>query len=212
MKTTVSFTRSCTSAWASRWLLALVLAWTLLPAWAARNEGGVSLSQLSVDRQDDGLYLTAQLQLDLSSVMEEALSKGIAVYFVIEADTMRQRWYWSDQQVASARRYIRLSYQPLTRRWRLNTSSEPLSNSSLGMSLGQYHDSLSDALSAAQRISGWKVANVTDIEADSKYVVRFRFRLDASHLPRTLQIGATGQSEWALSLERRVDLPLEPAR
>jgi hypothetical protein len=157
------------------------------------------VSMLRIERQDDGLWLTAQLRFDLPNVVEDALNKGIPIIFVAEADLLRERWYWSNKKVTSAKRRIRLAYQPLTRRWRVNMDAGEISATSLGLALNQTFDSLPDALSSVRRISHWKVAEVTDIEADSRHSVGFRFYLDLTQLPRPLQIGTLGQSDWSIS-------------
>ena len=87
------------------------------------------LTQLSVERAEDGVYLTANVQFELPSVVEDALAKGVALFFVAEADVYQNRWYWTDRRVASAARTIRLAFQPLTRRWRVNITSGVVSNS-----------------------------------------------------------------------------------
>ena len=187
------------------WVMAVL---TLLQMPAAMGQVSMppSLTELRAERTPDGLYLSTQLQFQLSAAVEEALYKGIPVYFIAEVEIVRERWYWSDALVASASRYMRLSYQPLTRRWRFSSSSEPLTNAGLGVNFGQYYDSLSEAMTAVQRISQWKVAETSDLEGDARQTLRFRFRLDSSQLPRTFQLGALGQSDWALSIERQLDL------
>lgn len=199
---------SCQRVWRACLLAAFaVLGWST--GVMAQGQTQASLTQLRAERAQDGLYLSAQMKFELSGVVEEALYKGIPVYFVAEADVLRERWYWSDAVVATASRYMRVSYQPLTRRWRFTSSSEPLINAGLGVNLGQYYDSLSEAMASVQRISQWKIAEASAIEGDARQTLRFRFRLDASQLPRTFQLGALGQSEWNLSIERRIDLTVE---
>ena len=61
----------------------------------------------------------------------------------------------------------------------------------------------------AQRIAGWRVASAEDLAAGGRQVLQFRFRLDSSQLPRTFQLGAVGQADWQLSIERRIDLSPE---
>ena len=92
------------------------------------------VGELRLDRAEDGLYLSTTLQFVLPELAEDALYKGIPMFFVAEAQVLRDRWYWSDRQVAETTRYLRLSYQPLTRRWRLNISPVPFTNA---MSLSQ---------------------------------------------------------------------------
>lgn len=197
--------------WVRVWILALLclVAW---PGIAVAQAHAGESADLRLERSDDGLYLSAALQFDLPELAEDALYKGIPVFFVAEAQVLRERWYWSDRQVATATRHLRLSYQPLTRRWRLSTSSTAFSNTGLGVVLGQNFDELHDALTAMQRISRWKIADASEIDADAAHTVHFRFRLDMSQLPRPLQIGAVGSSGWSLLLSRQQRLLPETGR
>ncbi len=212
--TTVFITRCCKKARLDG-LLALWLSMCLLMGWpagVAKANTAVELTELQVERSEGGLYLSARLRFELPAVVEDALNKGIPIQFVAEAEVMRERWYWYDRQVAAAQRYMRVSYQPLTRRWRLNTSSAPILSSSLGVTLTQQYDSLEEVMSAVQRIARWRIASAGELDSGSRQTVRFQFRLDASQLPRTFQIGAIGESDWAISIERRIDLTQESAR
>ena len=193
--------------WALAWLW--VLAWPMVvQAQSSANE----VSQWRLERADDGVYLSATLQFALPELAEDALYKGLPMFFVAETQVLQERWYWSDRQVAAAARYWRLSYQPLTRRWRLSTSPAPFAKTGLGVVLGQNFDDLRDAVSAMQRISRWKIAEVGELEADVVHMVNFRFRLDMSQLPRPLQIGAVGSAGWSLVLGRNQRLVPEAAR
>ena len=107
-----------------RWL---ALAWALALPVAASAQNA-DLESLRVERTDEGLLLSARLNIRLPGAVEEALDKGIPIHFVADATVMRERWYWTDQRVSASQRYMRVAYMPLTRRWRLNTSSEPLTN------------------------------------------------------------------------------------
>ena len=212
--TTVSITRCWPSirhkGLLAAWLTLVLLAWLPVTAHASTN---IDLTELQVERGDDGLYLSARLQFALPAVVEDALNKGIPVHFVADAEVMRERWYWYDRQMARAYRYMRVSYQPLTRRWRLNTASEPIVNSGLGVALTQYFDTLAEVMASVQRISRWRIATAAELDHGGRQTVHFRFRLDATQLPRTFQIGVLGgESDWALSVERRVDLTPEAPR
>lgn len=198
-----------------RWLRFVVCCWALW--WApgaavfAQQDAGEAQG-LRIERTEDGLYLGASFDFTLPDLAEDALHKGIPMFFVMEAQVRRDRWYWSDRVVAEATRYLRLSYQPLTRRWRLSTSSVPFTNSGLGVVLGQNFDDLRDALTSMQRISRWKIADGEAIDADVVHTVNFRFRLDLSQLPRPLQIGAVGSAGWSLMVTRNQRLVPEVAR
>ncbi len=218
---TVSSTHCCKNprpeAHAPRRALALLLAlaWLCgllcLPA-PVRAQAPQDISEMTLERTPDGLYLNASLQFALPELAEDALYKGIPMYFVAEAEVVRERWYWYDQQVAQAVRHMRLSYQPLTRRWRLNVSPVPFEKTGLGVVLGQNYDELADALAAMQRIARWKIAESSAVAPNTVYDVQLRFRLDLSQLPRPFQIGALGRDGWSLALSRSQRMSLEPAR
>lgn len=189
------------------WLLVFAL---LIPAGAQAQPSSAEISQLRLERSDEGILLSAAVKFELPPVIDDALAKGIPMFFVAEAIVFRDRWYWYDKQVASVARHMRLSYQPLTRRWRLVVSPTAIGNS--GGGLGQTFDTREDAMAAIQRISQWKVADPGELDADVRYNVDFRFRLDISQLPRPFQIGAVGQADWNLNATRNQRLSIESAR
>ncbi|MDB5900467.1 MAG: hypothetical protein JWP41_4069 [Ramlibacter sp.] len=168
------------------------------------------VTQLSVERTDEAVLLSAAVRFELPQAVDDALAKGIPMYFVIEATIYRDRWYWYDKRVSTAARHMRLAYQPLTRRWRLQVSSAPIGNS--GLVLGQVFDSRDEALAAVQRVSRWRIADASEVEFDGSYNIDFRFRLDVSQLPRPFQIGAVGQSEWTIQAVRSQRLLPEHAK
>jgi hypothetical protein len=198
-------------------LIAVALLWlTQGMTYAAEAVGNVAENankpSLTLERTDGGLLLTAHFKFDLPAVVEDALYKGIPIYFVAQADLLRERWYWAKKTVTSAQRRMRLAYHPLTRRWRLNMGSADMNETTLGLTLSQSFDTLDDAMAAVRRISRWSIAEVQDIEVGSKYVVAFSFELDTSQLPRPLQIGTLGQSDWLIDVKIAQPLELERAK
>ena len=196
-----------------RWLRLAVLVLGLLLGWigpAAAQLHPAEVTQLQVERSDEGVLLSATVRFELPQAVEDALAKGIPMFFVTEATINRERWYWYDKRVASAARHMRLAYQPLTRRWRLQVSSSPIGNS--GLVLGQVFDTQEEALAAIQRISRWRIADAADLDPESTHNLDFRFRLDVSQLPRPFQIGAVGQSDWIIQATRTQRLVLEAPR
>jgi hypothetical protein len=187
-----------------------VLAW--VPRPVAADTHSASVPQMRLEEADDGVYLTAQVEFELPPLVEEVLDKGIAIYFVAEAELYRERWYWTDLKVAQASRYMRLAYQPLSRRWRLNVSPVPITNAGFGVSLNQNFDTLADALDGVRRVGRMRLGDISEIGDEPSHPVMFRFRLDTSQLPRPFQIGAFGESDWNISAEKSARLPLEKAK
>jgi hypothetical protein len=102
-----------------------------------------------------------------------------------------------------------LAFQPLTRRWRLNVSTEPISNTGLAGSISQSFDTLSEALNVIGRQSAWKIANMQDVSSSSRQRVRYEFKLDVSQLPRPFQIAAGNQADWRLQVRQTISLNLQ---
>jgi len=199
---TTAFITHCWRRWHPRpergWWLGLFV--SILIAGPVR--AGVEFEQMRLERQDGELHLHVSLKLELGPSVEEALAKGVAVYFVAEAELMRDRWYWYDRRLGQASRYYRLAYQPLTRQWRLQVSSEPLHAGGAVSVIAQGFDSLQAALDVVRRQSGWKLADASEIDPEARQYVSYRFRIDLSQLPRPFQIGVSSQPEWNLNLTR----------
>ena len=195
-------------AWSCLFACLLFLLSAGAPAWSQVNPAEVT--QLQAERSDEGVFLTATVHFELPQVVEDALAKGIPMYFVAEAAIYRDRWYWYDKRVSFATRHVRLAYQPLTRRWRLQVSATPIGNS--GIVLSQIFDSQEEALAAVQRISRWRIADAADVDPDATHKIDFRFRLDVSQLPRPFQIGAVGQADWIILAVRNQRLVFDHTR
>ena len=173
-------------------------------AWAQTSS--VELIELNPAYQEKALVLTAQLSLALGPAVEDALIKGLAVHFVAEVEVFQDRWYWTDKKVGSASRYYRLAFQPLTRRWRLNVSSEPISLTGLAGSISQNFETLGEALNVIRRQSAWKIADLQNLDAEARQHIRYAFKLDVSQLPRPFQIAAGNQVDWNLQVNQSLRL------
>lgn len=191
------------------WLLAVLClsgiwgAQTLAHAADARAVDAPAVQAVRLSQSEGAVHVNASLHFDLPARAQDALQRGIPVYFVERIRVVKPRWYWADRTVVEAVRYMRLSYQPLIRKWRLNTSSTAFSSPGQGMSLGQNFEDLADALAVLQRISNWAVEDKEQLVAGDRYAVELEFKLDLSQLPRPLQIGALGRSGWDLSVTHR---------
>lgn len=216
--TTTGFTSRCSKnirldgwwliAWV--WLSACGLFWVQLPAQAQGSNA--EISQIQVERNGDGVFLFASVRFELPPAVEDALLKGVPMFFVIQADVLRDRWYWTDKKILTAERHMRLAYQPLTRRWRLNMASGVITPNSLGVALNQSFDSLAEALAAMRRISRWKIAEPADMDAEQRHTIELKFELDTSQLPRPFQIGVLGQSDWNIATQGSLRVPAQGSK
>ena len=187
---------------------------TLLTLFAVASQAQTQaeIPILRAERSGNEVFVSANVSLELPTIVEDALLKGVPMFFMLEADLYLDRWYWYDKRISGAQRQLRLAYQPLTRRWRVTQSLGMGSDSSQGLSLNQSYESLAEALSVVRQVSRWKVAELADTDPTSKIKLLFRFRLDLSQLPRPFQIGAIGQSEWDIQGVARTALREEAAK
>jgi hypothetical protein len=160
----------------------------LLPLQARADQP--EFTEFELVRNDEGVTLSFALRFDLPRGVEDALTKGVPLYFVADAEVFRDRWYWRDKRITKASRVWRVAYQPLTRKYRVSFGG-----------LNQSYDTLADALSSVRRVSGWKIAEASQID-DGGHYVEFTYRLDTTLLPRPMQIGIGGQPEWTLLVEK----------
>ena len=156
---------------------------------------GIELVSLETLRQDGDLSLDFEVRLALPKSVEDAMHRGVPVYFVADATLYRNRWYWRDERVARVQRSWRVAYQPLTSIWRVGFGG-----------FNQNFQTLAEALTAASRSSRWKVADTALLDPESRYYLDFSYRLDTSQLPSPMQIGLGGQAEWVLGVERQLRL------
>jgi len=166
------------------------------PAWARPEAGSVEVQTLNLRREDGTVLLDFALKVQLNPMAEEALKRGLPLYFMAQATLWRPRWYWRDERVARVERQWRVSHQPLTGQYRVSVGA-----------IGQQHATLDDALAAVSRLTQWELTESGKAEGDRHYA-EFVWRLDTTQLPRPLQFGLGGAADWTLGVERT--LKLEP--
>ena len=212
--TMTAFSMPCWKSALFKRLLGRLFLPTLLTLFAVASQAQTQaeIPILRAERSGNEVFVSANVSLELPTIVEDALLKGVPMFFMLEADLYLDRWYWYDKRISGAQRQLRLAYQPLTRRWRVTQSLGMGSDSSQGLSLNQSYESLAEALSMVRQVSRWKVAELADTDPTSKIKLLFRFRLDLSQLPRPFQIGAIGQSEWDIQGVARTALREEAAK
>ena len=159
---------------------------SVVPAWA--NDITVMFSTLS-SRQStpQGLYLDVSVEFDLPRSVQDALNRGIPLYFVTEFSIERHRWYWVNKPIVEASLITRLSYSPLTRQYRLSRGG-----------LSQSFDSLSETLAILKSLHGWRVSEDPVIENPEDCVAEVMVRLDTEQLPLPMQV-TIGENDWDLT-------------
>lgn len=182
---TASSTRFCRR---TSWLAALAaLVLGVAAALPARAEG-IEVRKAALTAADDGYFLEAEFDIALTHTLEDALNKGVPLYFTLEFELIRPRWYWLNEKLANARQQYRLSYNALTRHYRVGVGT-----------LYQNFGTLPEALSFLSRVRLSEIAEPGALGKGASYTAALRLRLDGSQLPRPFQISAVGSREWSLS-------------
>ena len=159
-------------------LAAFALGVALGGATAARADD-IDVTDVRLVATEDGVVLAADFAFDLNPRLAEAVTNGVPLYFAVEFELTRPRWYWFDEKAAVKRLQLRLSYHALSRHYRLSTGV-----------LQQNSPTLEEALNVLRRVRNWQVVDRGAALADATYEAAVRMRLDVTLLPKPFQLSA----------------------
>lgn len=163
---------------------------------------GIEVSKVEARLGDEGYILSADFTINLPTPVEEALKRGVTLYFVSELSIHRTRWYWLDADIATHAQATKLSFNTLTQQYRISRGG-----------LFQSFFELKDAL----RVLGHQTAPpIPASMLDNKgggYISRLTkkgsqigayasMRLDLSQLPKPLQVNALTNDQWNVASSR----------
>ncbi|MCX7176090.1 MAG: DUF4390 domain-containing protein [Proteobacteria bacterium] len=167
-------------------LLRLIFAACLLGLSAVSWAGRIEPSAANLTAGEDAYVLSAEFDIDLGTHFEDAVSRGVPLYFVLELEITRNRWYWPSEHIAGRSLSYRLAYIPLTRQYRLSS----------GGTLHQNFTSLNEALRVMGRVAALTVADKNALKLGETYQVALRLALDRQQLPKPLQVDAIANKDW----------------
>ena len=148
----------------------------------------IPVTSASLRVEDDEVLLSAEFDFSLTPALEEALDKGIALYFTVEFELSRTRFLWFPEKVAEWSITYRVSYSSLTRQYRV--ASGPL---------GQTFESLDDVERFIGHVASRPVAKAADLAKGVSYQAAVRMKLDVNQLPKPFQLSALASREWQLA-------------
>lgn len=188
--------------------VALALAGLVLAAGVAvARADGIEVRDLALRATVAGLALDVDFAFDLSPRLAEMVANGVPLHFSVEFELTRDRWYWFDEDTASRRLSLVVSYHVLTRQYRVSTGT-----------LQQTFSTLEEALQAMMRVRNWLVLDRSVTFADADYQAAVRMRLEMAQLPKAFQLSALTnpdlqlESDWKrfiLRSPRHVPAPVE---
>jgi len=154
---------------------------------AMAHAEGISVNKAETRLNDDGYQLSASFDIHLTFAAQQALERGVPLYFVGEFLLTRSRWYWLDEEIFQGEQTVKLSYNVLTRQYRISRGA-----------LFQNFAGLEDALSILSRQSS-AVIPAELVEKNKSYIAAARLRLDVAQLPKLLQVNAMTGKDWTLN-------------
>ncbi|HUX30762.1 MAG TPA: DUF4390 domain-containing protein [Thiobacillus sp.] len=170
-----------------RWLAALWLGcWLGVGSALASDKGAVR--QAVIQASPQGYVLDADIDVVLNPTLEDALTRGINLYFQLNLELTRPRNWWFDESIAEPVRKMRIYYHLLLRRYVVETGYTT-----------QTTATLDEALALLGRVESWQVLERGALKTGQHYDARLRLRLDTAQLPKPLSIGAVTSDKWEFS-------------
>src|SRR6201988_3078928 len=110
----------------------------------------IEVRHVSLRATEEGLVLDADFAFELTPRLAEVVANGVPLYFRVEFELIRRRWYWFDDTTAVRRLQVRLSYHALSGEYRRSTGL-----------LQQNFATLEEALNVLKRVRNWLVVDRT---------------------------------------------------
>jgi hypothetical protein len=167
-------------------LLAVMLA---TPAAARTGDHGIEIRRAELEYSDEGYRLALTFSLELTRALDDALTRGVPLYFTTEVLLTRPRWYWLDEKAVRRTLTIRVAYNVLTQQYQVSSDGR----------LQQSFATLDDALSLVRRPSRWLIAERAMLKSGEMYNISIRMGLDVARLPKPFQVHALNSSDWRFS-------------
>src|SRR5436853_554987 len=138
----------------------------IIPTPAYADDIEVREAKLHVT--EEGLVLDADFEFELSPRLSDVVGNGVPLYFRVDFELTRRRWYWFDESAASKRLQLRLSYHALSRQYRLSSGL-----------LQQSFATLEEALNVLKHLRNWLVADRPATFSDADYQAAVPMPLDS---------------------------------
>ena len=172
------------------WAAAAWLALSLFLCASSYAADTITVKSAEIRADEDGYVVSAEFDLTFNPTLEEAIQKGVPLYFVFEFDLSRPRWYWVDEKVLSFSTHYRVSYNAITRQYRV----------AIGL-LSQTFDGLDEVERFLSRINSRQVATLDQLVKGARYEAAVRMRLDVNALPKPFQVSALASRDWSMQSE-----------
>ena len=175
--------------WQGLFVAVLLLMLAQPPAYA----GAVSRiepKEAAIRFDEDAYVLAAEFAIELGDRFEEAVARGLPLYFKLELVIERPRKYWIAEHITTRVVDYKLTYSSLTRQYRIHNGV-----------LQQNFSGLADALRVLGRVSRLTVGEKSLLTEGENYQATLRLALDRSQLPKPFQVDALTDRSWQIETE-----------
>ena len=178
--------------------LALFLQLPFFYSLSSAQAEGITVNKAEARLTDDVYQLSADFSISLNSVVTEALTRGVALYFVSEFSLIRPRWYWLNKEVSQSEQYTKLSYNSLTRQYRITYGKlyQNFPNLDDALKVISHQSAAPIAASLLRQDDGYLAMILP--RKDGDYIAATRLWLDVTQLPKPLQVNALAGRDWSL--------------
>lgn len=159
-----------------------------LPAMV-RAQDGIAVERAELEYSDGAYRLVLAYTFRLTPALEDALSRGVPLYFTTEVQLTRPRWYWLDEKAVRTSSTTRLSYNVLTQQYQVTIEGGSQQN----------YKRLDEALHQIRQPPSWHIANRAALKSGEVYELAVRMGLDVARLPKPIQVHAINSSDWRFS-------------
>lgn len=149
----------------------------------------VDVTTAKLESAEEGYRIVVAFSFELSHGLEDAITRGVPMYFTTEVELTRPRWYWFDEKTIRSAQTVRIAYNLWTRQY----------TAAINDGLQQNFSKLEDAMALVLRPRRWLVADKGALSAGSIYNVAVRLKLDINQLPKPFLITSLNNSDWRLS-------------
>ncbi|MFM2397542.1 MAG: hypothetical protein RLZZ144_792 [Pseudomonadota bacterium] len=185
-----------------------VLMLGLFLAFGGASAEGIVVGRTASELTDKGYQFSTRYKISPSPVVENALRHGVVLNFISTIAITRSRAYWLDSEIFHEQQITKLSYNALTKQFRIARGAIFQGFSDLDSALRvlgqQAFSPISPELfnvteTYLQKISQGYLGNW--LKNGVSYIVLVEMKLDTSQLPKPLQVNALAGNEWNLSSE-----------
>jgi hypothetical protein len=165
------------------------------------NAEGITIIKAESRQVEDGYEIVADFKITLPPTVAEALIRGVALNFVSEQTVTRSRWYWFDSAIIQNEQQTKLSYNALTKQYRISRGIlfQSFTNLESALQVLGHQTSQPVPVSILSGGGGY-VARI--LKSETVFTAFAQMRLDTSLLPKPLQVSALTNSEWSLESEK----------